>query len=127
MSGVQKGVSLRASGACVSRFVPLRPRSLVLVEYGYHQSPCDVLALAMNELRRAAKARKNKRITRRLAAIAEGRTERVIESNEPSWVALSEVVGKVLSTLSGPPDRNRPQVGRDALGSIQDGRCNGRP
>ena len=55
----------------------------------------------MTELRRAAEAKKGLRIAQRLAILAEGKAERVTwsSSKEPTWRSLSEVVGRVLSSL----------------------------
>ena len=92
MSSVQKSVQLRSvhvSGVRVSgvpcQLRPLSTRSaFVLPEYASRQSPREVLALAMTELRRAAEARKGLRIAQRLAILAEGKAERVTWSSQKS-------------------------------------------
>jgi hypothetical protein len=49
-----------------------------------HQSPREVLSVAMNEIRRAAEARKFARVARRLAGLAQGRSKRVTWSSVKS-------------------------------------------
>ena len=91
VSSVQKVVSLRSgvvSGVrplCASRVRP----AFVLSQYEYvsRQSPRAVIALAMEQLRRAAEARKGTRIAQRLASLAEGKVERV------TWSSLKSLRG----------------------------------
>jgi hypothetical protein len=92
VSSVQKSVPVRSvhvSGVRVSG-VPCRLRSLstrsafALSECESRQSPREVLAFAMSELRRAAEANKGKRIAQRLAILAEGKHERVTWSSPKS-------------------------------------------
>lgn len=91
MSGVQRSVQLR--GVCVSGVGQLRPlrvssefasSQFLLHQCELRQSPRKVLALAMQELRRAAEAKKGMRIARRLALLAEGKPERVTWSSRKS-------------------------------------------
>ena len=84
MSSVRKAVALRAGVSGVSSLRPLRMRPVSCVECEHHQYPRDVLALTMMGLRRAAEARKGKRIVRRLAALGEGKVERVTWSSRTS-------------------------------------------
>ena len=92
VSSVQKSAPVRGvhvSGVGVSG-VPSRLRSsstrsaFALSECESRQSPREVLAFAMNELRRAAEAKKGKRIAQRLAILAEGKHERVTWSSRKS-------------------------------------------
>ena len=92
MSSVQKSVPVRSvhvSGVRVSG-VPRQLRSLstrsafALSVCESRQSPREVLAFAMNELRRAAEAKKGKRIAQRLAILADGKHERVTWSSQKS-------------------------------------------
>ena len=87
MSSVQKSVQLRSvhvSGVpCQLR--PLSTRSAFASSVcESRQSPREVLTLAMNELRRAAEAKKGMRIAQRLAILAEGNAERVTWSSQKS-------------------------------------------
>jgi hypothetical protein len=77
VSGVQKSTVLRGvSVSGVGRLRALRVRT-EFPKSASPQYPREVLALAMNELRRAAEAKKCRRIARRLANLAEGKCERV--------------------------------------------------
>jgi hypothetical protein len=83
VSGVQKSVQLRGVG--VSGVRPLRARSaFALSQCESRQSPRDVLAFAMKQLRQAAEAKKGMRIAQRLAKLAEGKPERVTWSSRKS-------------------------------------------
>jgi hypothetical protein len=95
VSSVQKSVPVRSvhvSGVRVSG-VPSRLRSsstrsaFALSVCESRQSPREVLAFAMNELRRVAEAKKGKRIARRLATLAEGKHERV------TWLSRKSLRG----------------------------------
>ena len=92
VSSVQKSVPVRGvhvSGVRVSG-VPCQLRSLstrsafALSECESRQYPREVLAFAMNELRRVAEAKKGKRIAQRLAILAGGKCERVTWSSRKS-------------------------------------------
>jgi hypothetical protein len=86
VSGVQKSVQLRSVGVSgVGQLRPLRARSaFALSKYESRQSPREVLALAMKQLRQAAEAKKGLRIAQRLAKLAEGKPERVSWSSRKS-------------------------------------------
>jgi hypothetical protein len=58
--------------------------ALALPDGQSHQSPREVLSVAMNELRRAGEAKRFSRIARRLAVLADGRSERVTWSSRKS-------------------------------------------
>lgn len=91
VSSVQKSVQLR--GVCVSGVGELgllrvssefASSQFLLRQCELRQSPRKVLALAMQELRRAAEAKKGMRIAKRLALLAEGKPERVRWSSQKS-------------------------------------------
>lgn len=86
VSGVQKSVQLRGvrvSG--VGQLHALSARSAFASSASEsRQSPRDVLASAIQELRRAAEAKKGRRIAQRLATLAEGKSERVTWSSRKS-------------------------------------------
>lgn len=86
VSGVQKSVplrSVRVSG--VGQLHALSARSaLAFSPSESRQSPREVLASAIQELRRAAEAKKGMRIAQRLATLAEGKSERVTWSSRKS-------------------------------------------
>ena len=86
VSSVQKNVPLRSVGVSgVSQLRSLRMRSaLVLSKRESHKFPRDVLAFAMEQLRRAAEAKRGMRIATRLAALAKGKPERVKWSSRKS-------------------------------------------
>jgi len=91
VSGVQKSLQLRSVGvsgvgvSSVGQLRPLRPSSaFALSKYESRQSPREVLALAMKQLRQAAEAKKGLRIAQRLAKLAEGKPERVSWSSRKS-------------------------------------------
>lgn len=92
MSSVQKSVQLRSvhvSGVRMSgvpcQLRPLSTRSAFASSVcESRQSPREVLTFAMNELRRAAEAKKGMRIAQRLAILAEGKAERVTWSSQKS-------------------------------------------
>ena len=91
MSGVQKSVQWRGVGSggvevsILGPFRSLRVRpAFALSSAESRQSPREVLAFTMNELRRAAEAKKYRRIARRLATLAEGKCERVTWSSRKS-------------------------------------------
>ena len=86
VSGVQKRVLLRSVDVSgVGQLRSLRVRSaFVLPQCEARQSPREVLAFAMTELRRAAEAKKGLRIAQRLAILAEGKSERVTWSSQKS-------------------------------------------
>lgn len=87
LRGVQfSGVRLRSVPVRgVGQLRGVRVRSALALPDGQsHQSPREVLSVALNELRRAAEARKFSRVARRLAALAEGRIERITWSSRKS-------------------------------------------
>lgn len=91
VSGVQKSVQLRGVGVssvCMSSLGQLRPlrarTAFALSQYESRQSPRNVLALAMKQLRQAAEAKKGVRIAQRLAKLAKGKPERVSWSSRKS-------------------------------------------
>lgn len=91
MSSVQKSVPLRGVGvsgvrvSSVGQLRPLRARSaFALSQCVSRQSPRDVLAFAMKQLRQAAEAKKGLRIAQRLAKLAGGKPERVSWSSRKS-------------------------------------------
>ena len=90
VSSVQKSVQLRrVAVSAVGELRSVSTRSaLALCDYKSRQSPREVLGLAMHELRRAAEAKKSMRIARRLASLAEGKTERVSWSSrkQDAWL-----------------------------------------
>ena len=83
MSTVGGSRDVRVSGVGQWRCVSAR-LALALPDGQSHQSPREVLGVAMNELRRAAEAKRFMRLARRLADIAEGRIERVTWSSRKS-------------------------------------------
>ena len=94
VSGVSELPSVPVSGVGWLRGVPVRGvdrfpcvsvrSALALPDDQLHQSPREVLSVAMNELRRAGEAKRFQRIARRLAAVAEGRSQRVTWSSRKS-------------------------------------------
>jgi hypothetical protein len=91
VSGVLSSVQLRR--VRVSSVPQLRPLcvrpafALSQYEYASRQSPRVVIALAMEQLRRAAEAKKGTRIAQRLANLAEGKVERV------TWLSRKSLRG----------------------------------
>lgn len=83
VSGLQHLPGMRVSGVQQLRDVRLRS-ALALPDGRLHQSPREVLRATMHELRRASEAKRFMRIARRLAGLAEGRTERVTWSSRKS-------------------------------------------
>ena len=87
-----RGVPLRGVRVgCVHQLRGVRS-ALALPDGLSHQSPREVLSVAMQELRRAAGARKFSRVARRLAALAEGRSERVTWSSR-TWPSRKSLRG----------------------------------
>jgi hypothetical protein len=89
VSGVRKSVQLRGVEVrSVESLRPLRSRPVAFPEVASCKTPREVLAFAMKELRRAAEAKKGQRIARRLAALAEGKSERA-----SSWSSRKSLRG----------------------------------
>lgn len=89
MSGVRKSVQLRGVEVrSVESLRPLRSRPVAFPEVASCNSPREVLAFAMKELRRAAEAKKGQRIAQRLAALAKGKSERA-----SSWSSRKSLRG----------------------------------
>jgi hypothetical protein len=81
VSGLQQLPGVRVSGVQQLRDVR---SALALPDGRLHESPREVLRATMHELRRASEAKRFLRIARRLAGLAEGRTERVTWSSRKS-------------------------------------------
>jgi hypothetical protein len=101
------GVASGIQPLCASRPAFVLRRSVCVASI-----PRAVIALAMEQLRRAAEA-KSTRIWR-LASLAEGRSSE-LRSAEPTWRLLSDVVGRVFYSQSS-RESNRAGPGRE-------GRC----